>query len=65
MDTFESGYVYMGLENSFKMNINEYAKKIVRDGFPARKPKSKKDLDFINTFYNLTNILLNDTLLMK
>jgi len=40
VDTFESGYVYMGLENSFKMNINEYAKKIVRDGFPARKPKS-------------------------
>ena len=48
VDTFESGYVYMGLENSFKMNINEYAKKIVRDGFPARKPKSKKNLNFIN-----------------
>ena len=47
MDTFESGYVYMGLENSFKMNINEYAKKIVRDGFPARKPKSKKDLNVL------------------
>ena len=40
VDTFESGYVYMGLEKSYKMNINEYAKKIVRDGFPPRKPKS-------------------------
>ena len=41
VDTFESGYVYMGLEKSYGMNINEYAKKIVKDGFPPRKPKSK------------------------
>ena len=41
VDTFESGYVYMGLEKQYKMNINEYAKKIARDGFPNRKPLSK------------------------
>ena len=41
VDTFESGYVYMGLENSYKMNINEYAEKIIlKKDFPLRKPFS-------------------------
>ena len=36
VDTFESGYVYMGLEMFYNMSINEYAKKILKDGFPPR-----------------------------
>ena len=41
VDTFESGYVYMGLEKAHGMNINEYAQKILKSGFPDRKQKSK------------------------
>ena len=40
VDLFESGYVYMGLEKNLKMNINEYAQRLVKTKFPARKPKS-------------------------
>ena len=40
VDLFESGYVYMGLEKNFKMDINQYAQRIAQTNFPARKPKS-------------------------
>ena len=48
VDTFESGYVYMGLENAYKMNINQYAQKFVKDKFPPRKPKSNL---WLNNFH--------------
>jgi hypothetical protein len=41
VDVFESGYVYMGLEKSFHMDINQYAKHIVTNGFPPRRFKCK------------------------
>lgn len=38
VDTFESGYVYMGLEKAFNMDINTYAQNIAKT-FPKRDPK--------------------------
>ena len=43
VDLFESGYVYMGLEKNFKMNINQYAQSLEKKHFPARRPKCKYD----------------------
>ena len=37
VDLFESGYVYMGLENAYKMNINEFAQLILKQKFRNRK----------------------------
>ena len=45
VDTFESGFVYMGLAKSLKMNINEYAQWIEKKHFPMRKPRSWFDKD--------------------
>ena len=45
VDTFESGFVYMGLAKSLKMNINEYAQWIKKKHFPMRKPRSWFDKD--------------------
>jgi len=45
VDTFESGFVYMGLEKNLKMNINQYAQWIKMKHFPTRKPKSWFDKD--------------------
>ena len=45
VDTFESGFVYMGLAKNLKMNINEYAQWIKKKHFPMRKPRSWFDKD--------------------
>ena len=45
VDTFESGFVYMGLAKNLKMNINEYAQWIEKKHFPMRKPRSWFDKD--------------------
>ena len=45
VDTFESGFVYMGLAKSLKMNINEYAQWVEKKHFPMRKPRSWFDKD--------------------
>ena len=37
VDLFESGYVYMGLQNAYKMNINEFAQLILKKNFRHRK----------------------------
>lgn len=36
VDSFESNYVYMGLERVFKMDINEFAQKQAAEGVPRR-----------------------------
>ena len=49
VDTFESGYVYMGLEKSYNMNINEFAQKVVLEKkFPDRKPKCRSSIFFLH-----------------
>ena len=37
MDTYESGYVYMGLEKQYRMNINQFAKRLIDGKFPKRR----------------------------
>ena len=37
VDTYESGYVYMGLEKQYRMNINQFAKRLIDGKFPKRR----------------------------
>jgi hypothetical protein len=41
VDTFESGYVYLGLQKGYRMDINEFAEKRARLG--ATRLESKKE----------------------
>ena len=36
VDTFESGYVYLGYEKASGLNINEFAQKLVEQNFRGR-----------------------------
>ena len=42
MDTYESGYVYMGLEKQYRMNINQFAKRLIDGKFPKRRQGGTK-----------------------
>ena len=60
MDTYESGYVYMGLEKQYRMNINQFAKRLIDGKFPKRRQGGiqfpifflRNILDFFSSFFS-------------